>query len=232
MAQESPIHSWNRIWPSVVCASKSGAGSPILSIISLPPSSPHRHADAGGHLTCVIAGRYGLGQLEHWVAIGLGGEPQYRVARLGVEGWPRDLDVVDISTQRRAGFVWVDLARLQGVCGVTPSEFHPRMFTDVVHPGGGPVGSDRVSPAVYVDRPHGGCAWFTAVAPRRGEQVRPGRPDAPAAHPRRCDVGGAAQPPEPVRPGHGQPSLSVVSVVFGRQLRDPPRSCAAWDMAG
>src|SRR5512140_3400008 len=35
MAHESPIQSWNRIRPSVVCASKSGAVSPIF--IVLPP---------------------------------------------------------------------------------------------------------------------------------------------------------------------------------------------------
>src|SRR4051794_7444042 len=34
-AHESPIQSWKRIWPSVVCASKSGAVSPIF--IVLPP---------------------------------------------------------------------------------------------------------------------------------------------------------------------------------------------------
>src|SRR3954462_4686551 len=50
-AQESPIHSWKRIGPWVVAASKSGAVSPICSAISLyllgsflpvsrPPLSP------------------------------------------------------------------------------------------------------------------------------------------------------------------------------------------------
>src|SRR5579863_2427806 len=36
-AQESPIHSWNRIGPSVVCASKSGALWLIVSVIALAP---------------------------------------------------------------------------------------------------------------------------------------------------------------------------------------------------
>src|SRR5918996_5443912 len=34
-AHESPIHSWNRIGPSVVSASKSGAVSPICKAIAL-----------------------------------------------------------------------------------------------------------------------------------------------------------------------------------------------------
>src|SRR5215831_8055344 len=34
-AHESPIHSWNRIVPSVVCASKSGAMSPSRRLIVL-----------------------------------------------------------------------------------------------------------------------------------------------------------------------------------------------------
>src|SRR4029077_15158951 len=36
-AQESPIHSWKRIEPSVVCASKSGAVWLIVSVIALAP---------------------------------------------------------------------------------------------------------------------------------------------------------------------------------------------------
>src|SRR5215207_5491613 len=36
-AHESPIHSWNRIVPCVVRASKSGAVSPIASVIVRPP---------------------------------------------------------------------------------------------------------------------------------------------------------------------------------------------------
>src|SRR6266498_2973495 len=36
-AHESPIQSWNRILPSVVSASKSGAVSPICSAIPCPP---------------------------------------------------------------------------------------------------------------------------------------------------------------------------------------------------
>src|SRR5690349_23726471 len=36
-AHESPIQSWKRIVPSVVCASKSGAVSPICRLISLLP---------------------------------------------------------------------------------------------------------------------------------------------------------------------------------------------------
>src|SRR5205814_9246880 len=36
-AHESPIHSWNLIGPSVVCASKSGAVSPICKAMSLLP---------------------------------------------------------------------------------------------------------------------------------------------------------------------------------------------------
>src|SRR5437588_1215265 len=36
-AQESPIHSWKRIFPWLVCASKSGAVSPIF--IEFAPSS-------------------------------------------------------------------------------------------------------------------------------------------------------------------------------------------------
>src|SRR5262249_46608697 len=39
-AHESPIQSWNMIRPSVVSASKSGAVSPILSVISFSFSSP------------------------------------------------------------------------------------------------------------------------------------------------------------------------------------------------
>src|SRR5439155_14337745 len=35
-AQESPIQSWKRIFPSVVCASKSGATSPIANVMSPP----------------------------------------------------------------------------------------------------------------------------------------------------------------------------------------------------
>src|SRR5215471_9135988 len=38
-AHESPIHSWNRIVPSVVCATKSGAVSPSCRPIVLPPCS-------------------------------------------------------------------------------------------------------------------------------------------------------------------------------------------------
>src|SRR5207302_1186316 len=43
-AQESPIQSWNRIRPSVVSASKSGAVSPICSAISCPPLPRKRFA--------------------------------------------------------------------------------------------------------------------------------------------------------------------------------------------
>src|SRR3954452_23358058 len=34
--QASPIQSWNRIGPCVVCASKSGAASPIFNILQTP----------------------------------------------------------------------------------------------------------------------------------------------------------------------------------------------------
>src|SRR5436189_3033574 len=41
-AQESPIQSWKRIFPSVVSASKSGAVSPIVNAILCPPClNPH-----------------------------------------------------------------------------------------------------------------------------------------------------------------------------------------------
>ncbi len=36
-AHESPIHSWNEIGPSVVCAWKSGAVSPMASVMGAPP---------------------------------------------------------------------------------------------------------------------------------------------------------------------------------------------------
>src|SRR5262249_50813406 len=48
---ESPIQSWKWISPSVVCAVKSGAVSPIVSAIPLPPSA------VGAHYTNESIGR-------------------------------------------------------------------------------------------------------------------------------------------------------------------------------
>src|SRR2546426_12342042 len=50
MAQRSPIHSWNRIGPSVVSAMKSGAASPSLSDMS-PSLMP------SGRVAALAAGR-------------------------------------------------------------------------------------------------------------------------------------------------------------------------------
>src|SRR3989475_5106156 len=60
MAQRSPIHSWNRIGPSVVSAMKSGAASPSLSDMSssvmrwCPPSARGAALAAGRNADDVI----------------------------------------------------------------------------------------------------------------------------------------------------------------------------------
>src|SRR3989442_15603880 len=88
MAQRSPIHSWNRIGPSVVSAMKSGAASPSLSDMS---PSLMRWCPPSGRGAALAAGR-NAGEVIREAR--RGGEDQHR--RGGREEFGRGVDVVEI----------------------------------------------------------------------------------------------------------------------------------------
>ena len=85
-AHESPIQSWNRIVPSVVSASKSGAVSPIFSVIPAAsvacvacPGPTSAVAPVFHRATCRYLGARPVEQLEKLVR----GEADFLVVPLG-----------------------------------------------------------------------------------------------------------------------------------------------------